>query len=88
MATPEPEKTEYRITLIPIPLDGPVLYHGKEYTTAAKRYHIELDGRSFYFRADGGEGLLKDTVEASLEQIVRMIKPSTPLTISLSLEQE
>lgn len=81
---------EYKITLIPILLDSAVFYKGKNYTTSAQKHNIELDGQKFYIRENNSErkDLLRGALGASLEQIVRMIKPSVPLTISLTLDEE
>ncbi|MEK6933628.1 MAG: hypothetical protein AABW75_02010 [Nanoarchaeota archaeon] len=82
--------TEYRITLIPIPLEGDVTYKGINYTTSANKINIELDGQKFYVRENNSDrkDLLREALSASLEQIIRMIKPSAPVTISLTLEEE
>jgi len=81
--------TEYRITLVPIPLDGDVIYRGTIYTLSANKFNIELDGQKFYVRENNSdrEDILKDALGASLEQIVRRIKPSVPLVISIVLEK-
>lgn len=80
---------EYSMTLVPIPLDGPVLYRGKDYTTSAQKHNVELGEQKFYVRENLDSGdILRQALSPSLEQIVRMIKPSVPITISLLLKEE
>ena len=82
---------KYEITLVPIPLDGLVRYRGKDYTISAKTHRIELDGQSFYMRQNAEpfcSDLLRQATESSLAQIVQIIKPSVPLTISMELQED
>ena len=84
----EQQYNEGSVTLIPIPLDGsPVMYHGIDYTINAQKHRIKLDGNDYYVRRNCSVPLLESAISASLEQMVRIIKPSMPLTIKLTLEE-
>ena len=61
---------KYDLTLIPIEDGKPVIVNGRDYTTAAQRNHIVLNGNKYYVRQNH-EGNVKDIsgfLESPLEE--------------------
>jgi hypothetical protein len=81
---------KYQLDLIPLEEGKPVMFLGKDYSSAARVHNVTLKGIKYYLRQNhtGEVRQISSILEEQLEVIVGALPSHIPLPIKITIAQE